>query len=61
MYQKQVALQLEKETKGALRYQEVGPSGAPVELADAVIGTLYVRKSAMEGKTPEAISVTVAW
>ena len=41
----------EKETKGTVRYQEVGDDGA---LAFAPqVGTLYVRKSAMpDGKIP---------
>jgi hypothetical protein len=37
---------LEKETKGALRYQEVDEKGESL----AKIGTLYVRKSAFERK-----------
>ena len=35
----------EKETKGAVRYQEVGEDGAPAFASQ--VGTLYVRKSAM--------------
>jgi hypothetical protein len=55
-----VRLKLEKETKGALRYMEVDPHGnVEVDLADALIGTLYVRKSAMLGETPTVIDVTV--
>jgi hypothetical protein len=39
----------EKETKGAVRYQEVGDHGAPAFAPQ--VGTLYVRKSAMsDGK-----------
>ena len=34
----------EKETKGAVRYQEVGEDGAPAFAPQ--VGTLYVRKSA---------------
>jgi hypothetical protein len=47
----------EKETKGAVRYQEVGDDGA---LAFAPqVGTLYVRKSAMpDGKIPKTLVVT---
>ena len=39
---------LEKETKGALRYQEVDEAGNEFSsLAETTIGTLYVRKLAM--------------
>jgi hypothetical protein len=34
----------EKETKGAVRYQEVGEDGAPAFAPQ--VGTLYIRKSA---------------
>jgi hypothetical protein len=42
----EVRFKLEKETKGALRYQEVDEKGEAIEQAWAKIGTLYVRKSA---------------
>lgn len=55
-----VSMLLEKETKGALRYQECDAEGAAVEFANAKIGTLYIRKSAYgAGTMPKAISVTV--
>ena len=44
----QVRFKLEKETKGALRYQEVDDKGEPIEQAWAKIGTFYIRKSAFE-------------
>ena len=48
----------EKETKGAVRYQEVGEDGAPAFAPQ--VGTLYVRKSAMPGgKIPKKLSVIV--
>jgi hypothetical protein len=48
----------EKETKGAVRYQEVGDDGAPAFAPQ--VGTLYVRKSAMpDGKIPKELSVTI--
>jgi hypothetical protein len=52
---------LEKETKGAVRYQEIDDKGEIVEQAWAKIGTLYVRKSAFERGTafPELLRVTV--
>jgi hypothetical protein len=39
---------LEKETKGALRYQEIDEKGDVIEQAWAKIGTLYLRKTAFE-------------
>jgi hypothetical protein len=54
-----IAFKFEKETKGAVRYQEVGPDREPAFAPS--IGTLYVRKSAMPGgKIPQILSVTVA-
>ena len=48
----------EKETKGAVRYQEVGDDGAPTFAPQ--VGTLYVRKSAMPGgKIPKTLIVTI--
>src|SRR5258707_15846000 len=44
----EIRFKLEKETKGALRYQEVDDKGEVIEQAWAKIGTLYVRKSAFE-------------
>ncbi len=44
--------EMEKETKGAVRYLEVGPE-------DPKIGTLYVRKEAMEEPYPKKLTVTV--
>ncbi len=44
----EVWFKLEKETKGALRYQEVDEKGEVIEQAWSKIGTLYVRKSAFE-------------
>ena len=49
----------EKETKGAVRYQEVGDDGTPAFAPQ--VGTLYVRKSAMPGgKIPKTLIVTIA-
>ena len=50
---------LEKETKGAIRYQEVGDDGAPAFAPQ--VGTLYIRKSALPGgKIPKSLTVTIA-
>jgi len=52
---------LEKETKGALRYQEIDDKGEVIEQAWAKIGTLYLRKSAFERGTlfPQILRVKV--
>jgi hypothetical protein len=48
----------EKETKGAVRYQEVGDDGTPAFAPQ--VGTLYVRKSAMlSSKIPKTLVVTI--
>lgn len=53
---------LDQETKGALRYKEVDDNGTPREITEgAKIGTLYIRKTAIPGKQPPALSVTVEW
>jgi len=38
----EVRFELEKETKGALRYQEIDEKGEAIEQALAKIGTLYM-------------------
>ncbi len=57
----QVRFKLEKETKGALRYQEVDEKDEVIEQAWATIGTLYLRKSAFErgASFPQLLRVTV--
>jgi hypothetical protein len=57
----EVRFKLEKETKGALRYQEVDEKGEVIEQAWAKIGTLYLRKSAFErgAAFPQLLRVTV--
>jgi hypothetical protein len=57
----EVRFKLEKETKGALRYQEVDDKGELIEQAWAKIGTLYLRKSAFARGTayPQLLRVTV--
>lgn len=59
-----LTFKLEKETKGALRYQEVGQDGQAIPVdspADSrVLGAIYIRKTALKGEaTPQALSVTV--
>jgi hypothetical protein len=58
----EVRFKLEKETGGALRYEEVDEIGEIIiEYACAKIGSLYVRKSAFENGAafPQVVRVTV--
>ena len=51
---------LERETKGAVRYAEVDSNGTVLAIGEgAKIGTLYIRKDALDGKIPLRIKVTV--
>jgi hypothetical protein len=54
---------LEKETKGAVRYQEVDDKGEPVEQIWAAIGSLYLRKTSFgRGATyPATLKVIVEY
>ena len=50
----------EKETKGAVRYQEVTDSGEVAAVAEYKIGTIYIRKSAFaSGQHPKAFTLTL--
>jgi hypothetical protein len=50
--------EFEKETKGAVRYREIGDDGASAFAPQ--VGTLYVRKSALPGgKIPKTLIVTI--
>lgn len=44
---------LEKETKGTYRYAEVADGPNPV------VGTLYIKKSALTGDAPSTLTVTI--
>lgn len=58
-----VSMTLERETKGAVRYQEVNHKGEPVQMSHAVLGTMYIRKSGFEdlGYYPIDIEVDISW
>ena len=52
----------ERDTKGAVRYHEVtGPNADEVfEVSEgAKIGTLYIRKTAFNGETPQRLVLTI--
>ncbi len=55
--------ELEKETKGALRYREVTPVGRPHTIEDgAAMGTAYFRKAAFaSGKWPKKMYVEATY
>jgi hypothetical protein len=64
----QVQFRFFAETKGALRFQEIGANGQDVEGDDAHIGTLYFRKAqfknvssdwASDGKPPTTITLSI--
>ncbi len=57
--QRTIHLQLEKTTRGAVRYREVNAEGQPLDQAESVIGTLCVRKTALDGQEPASITVIV--
>ncbi len=50
-----VTFALERETKGAYRYAE-----AVAEGAEALMGTIYVRKAALQGPAPARLTVTLS-
>jgi len=53
----------ERETKGAVRFQEVDGDENPLEIGSgAKVGTLYVRKSALPiGTIPERITMSLSF
>jgi len=53
-----VSFELIKTTPGALRYQEVDENGVHLKTdADgAIVGTLYLRKAKLDGRTPKRIT-----
>lgn len=58
--EKELEFKLERETKGAVRYFEVDDEGRRIDnIQDAVIGTVYIRKSALDGKVPQSIKLVL--
>lgn len=51
----ELKMKMDKETKGSVRYAETGPP------EEQTLRTVYVRKSAFDGKYPQEITVTVKW
>lgn len=56
-----ILFKFERETKGAVRYQEIDKDGKVLTTSDAecLIGTIYLRKLAIAGPHPEALTVTI--
>lgn len=54
-------LVLDRETKGAVRYQEMNAQGGSISTdADgALIGTLYLRKAKLGSTIPKSLSVVI--
>src|SRR4051812_37653038 len=58
--EKTIRMALERETKGAIRYQETNARGDIATLEESLIGTLYIRKSALPPReVPTTLDVTV--
>jgi len=55
-----VRFQFERSTKGAHRYFEINDRGVQLDMQDAVIGTLYVRKSAVGNKPAQMLIVEIS-
>lgn len=51
--------QRKNETKGAVRFEELDNKGSVIDFTDCQIGTLYIRKSALQMPFPDFITVTV--
>ena len=50
----------DRTTPGTARYQEIDAQGKPLRTRDgAVIGTLYIRKTALNGQVPQRIRATI--
>ena len=47
------------ETKGALKYAEIDEAGAVLDMVNSKIGSVYLRKSALNGDRPLFIDVEV--
>ena len=54
-----VLFKKDRETKGAVKYQEIREDGSVPTMQEGVIGALYLRKDKLGGVFPEALTVTV--
>jgi hypothetical protein len=52
----------ERETKGTLFFREADNEGIPLKnFKEGKIGSIYLRKEALDGESPDTINVTVDW
>ena len=49
----------ERETKRTHRYQEIDDKGEMLDMSDAEIGSLYIKKSSLSAAAPQRITVVV--
>jgi hypothetical protein len=62
MASKTVTMYWAKTTPGAVKYVEKDENDNVVEMRDALLGQMYIRKKLLDGKdVPSMISVTVEW
>ena len=54
-----VKLALGRETKGAVRFEEVDDNGNPIDIPRAKIGTIYIRKTTIKPPYPTRITVII--
>lgn len=53
-----LTFKFDRETKGAVRYQELNEKGEPVNGDDAYVGTLYFRKAKLNGLKPGSFTAS---
>lgn len=54
-----VTMRMAKETKNTVQYKEVDANGNPVQMFEAKIGTLYVKKSDLQTPYPVQLQTTL--
>ena len=59
MEKQEAIFSFEKETKGALRFQEIDPKTGE-QPDNYLVGTLYLRKAALGGGRPTTLHITVS-
>lgn len=47
------------ETKGALKYAEIDEAGETLDMVQSKIGSVYLRKTALDGARPRFIEVEI--
>jgi hypothetical protein len=59
----QVVCHLARKTPGAIQYKQVDENGEPIrrDRDGQVVGNFYLRKSAVKGRPPEKITLTIEY